>query len=86
MSSMDSRSRSARFKPVYHSDVRTFEVFDHDGAPLALYVADFFRTRQQTGRSLDEPSLRALDAALGPKPVVTNNLNVPKPQPGRRHC
>ena len=28
--------------PVYHPDVRIFEVFDADGAPLALFVADYF--------------------------------------------
>ena len=66
--------------PVYHPDVRTFEVFDHDGAPLALYVADFFARDSKQGGAWMSHFVRQT-RLLGLKPVVTNNLNVPKPQP-----
>ena len=28
--------------PVYHPDVRVWEIFDHDGVGLALFYGDFF--------------------------------------------
>ena len=35
--------------PVYHPDVRVFEVFDADGAPLALFLGDFFARDNKQG-------------------------------------
>jgi peptidyl-dipeptidase Dcp len=35
--------------PVYHEDVRVFEVFDADGEPLALFLADFFARPSKRG-------------------------------------
>ena len=46
--------------PVYQSDVRVFEVADPDGKPLALFMTDFLRTRQQARRGLDECLCRAV--------------------------
>ncbi|HEX3837464.1 MAG TPA: M3 family metallopeptidase [Steroidobacteraceae bacterium] len=68
--------------PVYHPDVRIFEVFDVDGAPLALFLADYFaRDTKQGGAWMNNFVRQA--RLLGLKPVVANNLNVPKPQDGR---
>ena len=35
--------------PVYHPDVRVFEVFDADGHPLALFLADYFARDNKQG-------------------------------------
>jgi peptidyl-dipeptidase Dcp len=68
--------------PLYHPDVRTFEVFDRDGTPLALFVGDFFaRDNKRGGAWMD--NLVRQSRLFERKPVVTNTLNIPKPQPGR---
>ncbi len=68
--------------PVYQPDVRTFEVFDRDGSPLALFVADYFaRDNKRGGAWMD--NLVRQSQLFKLKPVVTNTLNIPKPQPGR---
>lgn len=67
--------------PVYQRDVRVFEVFDADGAPLALFLADFYaRDNKQGGAWMD--SFVTQSKLFGLKPVVTNNLNVPQPAAG----
>jgi peptidyl-dipeptidase Dcp len=68
--------------PVYQPDVRIFEVFDQDGAPLALFLADYFaRDNKRGGAWMD--NLVRQSALFGLRPVVTNTLNIPKPQAGR---
>ena len=68
--------------PVYHPDVRIFEVFDADGTPLALFLADFFARDSKQGGAWMNNFVRQA-RLLGTKPVVANNLNVPKPQAGQ---
>jgi peptidyl-dipeptidase Dcp len=68
--------------PTYKADVRTFEVFDADGSPLGLFLADYFaRDNKQGGawetQYVDQSQL------LGTKPVVANHLNIPKPGAGQ---
>jgi peptidyl-dipeptidase Dcp len=68
--------------PVYQSDVRVFEVFDADGKPLALFLADYFaRDNKQGGAWMSAyiPQSHLLEH----KPVVANHLNIPKPRPGQ---
>ena len=68
--------------PVYQADVRVFEVFDADGKPLALFLADYFaRDNKQGGAWMT--SYIAQSHLLEQKPVVANHLNIPKPQPGQ---
>ena len=68
--------------PVYQQDVRVFEVFDADGKPLALFLADYFaRDNKQGGAWM--ASYVSQSRLLQQKPVVANHLNVPKPQPGQ---
>jgi peptidyl-dipeptidase Dcp len=68
--------------PVYQKDVRVFEVFDADGKPLALFLADYFaRDNKQGGAWMS--SYVNQSRLLGHKPVVANHLNIPKPQPGQ---
>jgi peptidyl-dipeptidase Dcp len=67
--------------PVYHPDVRVWEVFDADGSPLALYYGDYFLRASKGGGAwcdtfVDQSRL------LGGKPAVTNNTNFTKPAAG----
>ncbi len=68
--------------PVYHPDVRIFEVFDLDGTPLALFLADYYARDSKQGGAWMNNFVRQA-RLLGLKPVVANNLNVPKPQAGQ---
>lgn len=68
--------------PVYQPDVRVFEVFNSDGSPLGLFLADYFARDNKRGGAwsngfVDQSRL------LGLKPVIVNNLNIPKPQKGQ---
>lgn len=67
--------------PVYQPDVRVFEVSDADGAPLALFLADYYaRDNKQGGAWMN--NYVGQSRLLNRKPVVVNNLNIPKPPPG----
>ena len=68
--------------PVYHPDVRTFEVFDADGKPLALFYADYFkRDNKQGGAWMDQ--FVDQSGLMGTKPVVFNVANFTKPAAGQ---
>jgi peptidyl-dipeptidase Dcp len=68
--------------PVYHPDVRVFEVFDANGSPLALFLADYFaRDNKQGGAWMASYVLQS--RLLAQKPVVANHLNISKPPPGQ---
>jgi peptidyl-dipeptidase Dcp len=74
--------KERRDLPVYQSDVRVFEVFDADGAPLALFLADYFaRDNKQGGAWM--AAYVTQSKLLQQRPVVANHLNIPKPQPGQ---
>jgi peptidyl-dipeptidase Dcp len=67
--------------PVYHADVRVFEVSDADGKPLALFYCDYFKRDNKNGGAwmgsfVDQSRL------LGTLPVVYNVANLSKPAPG----
>jgi len=67
--------------PLYQQDARLFEVFDADGAPLALFLADYYaRDNKQGGAWMD--SFVTQSRLLGLKPVVVNTLNIPPPAAG----
>ncbi len=67
--------------PVYHPDVRTFEVFDADGSSIGLFYADYFaRDGKRGGAWMDE--IVGQSKLLEHRPVVVNVLNVPKPAAG----
>ncbi|MEU9132557.1 M3 family metallopeptidase [Kitasatospora sp. NPDC048540] len=66
---------------AYHPDARTFEVFEADGTPLGLFLADFHaRDTKRGGAWMNE--LVQQSELLGKRPVVVNNLNIAKPAPG----
>ena len=67
--------------PVYQPDVRVFEVFDRDGKPLALFLGDYFARDNKQGGAWMNSFVRQ-SRLFGLKPVVANNLNIPKPPAG----
>ena len=68
--------------PAYAPDVRTYEVRDHDGSPLGLFVCDWFaRPTKRGGAWMDE--FVSQSRLLDERPVVVVCLNVPKPAPGQ---
>jgi len=74
--------KERRDLPVYHPDVRIFEVFNGDGAPLGLFLADYFARDSKRGGAWMSNYVEQ-SRLLGLKPVIVNNLNVPKPQAGQ---
>lgn len=68
--------------PVYHPDVRVFEVTDADGQPLALFYADFFKRDSKSGGAWMDVFVEQ-DGLTGTKPVVYNVSNFPKPAAGQ---
>jgi peptidyl-dipeptidase Dcp len=67
--------------PVYHPDVRVFEVFEADGRPLSLFYTDNFKRDNKRGGAwmstfVDQSGL------LGTLPVIYNVCNFSKPAPG----
>lgn len=67
--------------PVWQRDVRVFEVFDANGAPLALMYFDFFKRDNKQGGAWMS-SFTDYSELLGTKPVVYNVENIPKGAPG----
>ncbi|UVW28626.1 M3 family metallopeptidase [Massilia sp. H6] len=68
--------------PVYDADVRVFDVFDHDGEQLAIFLFDpYARGNKQGGAWMNEYVSQS--HLLGNKPVVGNHQNIPKPPAGQ---
>ncbi|MBI3474689.1 MAG: peptidyl-dipeptidase Dcp [Acidobacteria bacterium] len=68
--------------PVYHPDVRAFEVFDADGKSMALWYCDYFKRDNKNGGAWMEVYV-SQSKLLGTKPVVFNVANFSKPAPGQ---
>jgi peptidyl-dipeptidase Dcp len=68
--------------PVYHPEVRVYDVFDADGSSLALFYTDFFKRDNKTGGAWMD-SLVDQSRLLGQKAVVINVCNYTKPAPGQ---
>jgi peptidyl-dipeptidase Dcp len=67
--------------PVYEPTVRAFEVKDGNGETLGLILLDYYKRDAKQGGAwmdtfVDQTSL------FGDKPVIVNNLNIPRPAPG----
>ena len=67
--------------PLYHPDVRVFEVHDEDGELLALYMTDHYARPSKRGGAWANSYVRQAHLT-GARPVVANHLNVPKPPEG----
>lgn len=67
--------------PVYGPDVRVFDVIDHDGMLLAIFITDFYaRDTKKGGAWMSE--YVAQSRLFDERPVIANHLNVPKPPAG----
>ena len=67
--------------PVYHPEVRVFDVLDSDGSQIGLFYIDFFKRDSKRGGAwmssyVDQSLL------LNEKPVIVNVLNNPRPADG----
>lgn len=68
--------------PVYHPDVRVWEIFDHTGVGMALFYGDFFaRDSKQGGAWMDSFVVQSYEFAT--RPVIYNVCNYQKPGNGR---
>jgi peptidyl-dipeptidase Dcp len=67
--------------PVYHPDVRVFEVFDANGKHLALFYCDYFKRDNKNGGAWMSEFI-SQSRLLGTLPVVYNVANLPKPAKG----
>ncbi len=67
--------------PVYHPDVRVFDVFDKDGKHFAIYYVDFFKRDTKRGGAWMSSFVDQSDL-LNERPVIVNVLNIPKPAAG----
>lgn len=68
--------------PVYHPDVRVWEIFDHDGVGLALFYGDFFARESKSGGAwmgnfVEQSELNET------RPVIYNVCNYQKPVTGK---
>ena len=67
--------------PVYHKDVRVFEVFNEDGSTLALFLFDgFARSTKRGGAWMN--AYVSQSKLKGKLAVVANHQNVAKPPDG----
>ena len=68
--------------PVYHPDVRVWEVLDADGKSLALYYGDYFARSSKSGGAWEDSFVDPSELSKT-KPVVLNVTNFTKPAPGQ---
>jgi peptidyl-dipeptidase Dcp len=68
--------------PVYHPDVRVFEVLESTGEPLALFMCDYFKRDNKNGGAWMD-NLVDQSRLLGSQPVIVNVANLTKPAAGQ---
>ena len=67
--------------PVYHPDVRVWEVHNAEGETIALFYGDYFaRPGKRSGAWMS--SFRAQNGITGEIPLILNNCNYNKPDEG----
>ncbi|APZ95519.1 M3 family metallopeptidase [Fuerstiella marisgermanici] len=67
--------------PVFHPEVRMFDVLDEDGSQVGLFYFDPFKRDSKRGGAwmssfVDQSQL------MNEKPVIVNTLNIPRPAKG----
>lgn len=67
--------------PVYHPDVRVFNVYDDNGSQIGLFYADYFERDSKRGGAWMN-SYVSQSHLLDKKPVIVNVMNIPKPAEG----
>jgi peptidyl-dipeptidase Dcp len=68
--------------PVYHPDVRVFEVFDADGSSMALWYCDYWKRDNKIGGAWENSFVDGA-GLLKTKPVIYNVANFAKPGAGQ---
>ncbi|WP_246022650.1 peptidyl-dipeptidase Dcp [Filimonas effusa] len=68
--------------PVYHPDVRVFDVIDHDGSQIGLFYGDFYKRDNKNGGAWMS-NLVEQSHLMGTKPVIYNVCNFTKPAAGQ---
>lgn len=67
--------------PVYHEDVRVFDVLDENGEQIAMFYADYYARPSKRGGAWMSSFIRQSNL-LDQKPVVVNVMNIKKPSGG----
>ncbi|MDB5231102.1 MAG: peptidyl-dipeptidase Dcp [Chitinophagaceae bacterium] len=67
--------------PVYHQDIRVFEVFDANGKAIGLFYGDYFKRDNKSGGAWMSNAV-GQSYLMGTKPVIYNVCNFTKPAPG----
>lgn len=66
--------------PVYHKDVKVYDVKDNDGSHLALFYADFFpRPTKRSGAWMTEFRGQRIENGVETRPLVSIVTNFTKP-------
>ncbi|MEL4292793.1 M3 family metallopeptidase [Shewanella sp. DNRA4] len=68
--------------PVYHPDVKAYEMFDADGSSMAIFYADYFAREGKRGGAWMS-SFVGQSFLEGTKPVVVNVMNIKKAPDGQ---
>lgn len=68
--------------PVYHPDVKAYEMFDADGTSMAIFYADYFAREGKRGGAWMS-SFVGQSHLEGTKPVVVNVMNIKKAPEGQ---
>jgi peptidyl-dipeptidase Dcp len=68
--------------PVYHKDVRVFELFDHDSTTIGLFYCDYYKRDNKSGGAWMSNMVEQ-SKLLGNKPVIYNVCNYTKPVAGQ---
>lgn len=68
--------------PVYHKDVRVFELFNPDGSAVGLFYCDYFKRDNKNGGAWMD-NMVTQSKLFGTKPVIYNVCNYTKPADGQ---
>jgi len=68
--------------PVYHPDVRVWEIFDANGEGMALFYGDFFARDSKSGGAWMD-NFVPQSTLFGTRPVIYNVCNYLKPAAGK---
>ena len=67
--------------PVYQEDVRVFEVYDSQGATLAIFLADYYARPSKRGGAWMNAYI-SQNRLFNSQPIVANHLNITRPPAG----
>lgn len=68
--------------PVYHKDVKVFELFDKDNSTIGLFYCDYFKRDNKSGGAWMD-NVVGQSKLMGTKPVIFNVCNFTKPAGGQ---